>query len=153
MVRMGFDGLWTEWMHECSTAHVSVLVNGSPTNSFPMERGDRQGDPLSPFLFLLAAEGLKCILDKASEVGLLHGIHLGNLGSDFSLLQFADDILIFVPDEVEMINNLKREFRCFEVISGLRTNFKKSSLAGLNVDDLLLSNAAMVLECKTENYP
>ncbi|MCI26969.1 cysteine-rich receptor-like protein kinase [Trifolium medium] len=63
MGRMSFQILWKKWIDECvCSATVSVLVNGSPTDEFPLERGLRQGDPHSHFLFLLAAEGLHVLM-------------------------------------------------------------------------------------------
>ncbi|PNX68655.1 receptor-like kinase, partial [Trifolium pratense] len=64
MERMAFPTLWRKWIRECmGTATAFVLVNGSPTDEFPLERGLRQGDPLSHFLFLLAAEGLNILME------------------------------------------------------------------------------------------
>lgn len=55
---------------ECiSMASATVLVNGSPSGEFSLERGLRQGNPLSPFLFLIAAEGLGILMEKASDLG------------------------------------------------------------------------------------
>lgn len=73
---MSFPVLWRKWIRECvGTITASVLVNGSPTDEFPLKRGLRQGDPLSPFLFLLAAEGLyvlmKAMVDNRFQVILL----------------------------------------------------------------------------------
>ncbi|GLT25058.1 hypothetical protein SLA2020_002120 [Shorea laevis] len=81
MDRFGFGSRWRGWIKEClSTARVSILVNGSPTMEFQMGRGLRQGDPLSPFLFLMIGEGLHGLVKKAEMEGLLHGIEIGKRG-------------------------------------------------------------------------
>jgi hypothetical protein len=74
MERMSFPSLWRKWIRECvSTATASVLVNGSPTEEFRLFRGLRQGDPLSPFLFLLAAEGLNILMKAMVDSQLFEG--------------------------------------------------------------------------------
>jgi len=72
--RMTFPTLWRKWMKECvGSATSSVLVNGSPTNEFPLHSWLRQGDPLSPFLFLIDAEGLNVIMIAATEANMFTG--------------------------------------------------------------------------------
>ena len=96
MSKMGFPTLWRKWIKECvGTATASVLVNGSPTDEFPLGRGLRQGDPLSPFLFLLAAEGFNVLMESLNQNNLFSGFQLGiNASITVSHLQFADDTLI-----------------------------------------------------------
>jgi hypothetical protein len=78
MHKMEFPVLWRKWIKECvSTATVSILVNGSPTDEFTMQRGLRQGDPLSPFLFLLAAEGLNVMMTSVVQNNLFSGYTVG----------------------------------------------------------------------------
>jgi len=68
MVKMNFHPIWRKWILECvTTTSTSILVNGSPTHEFHFERGLRQCDPLSPFLFLLAAEGLNVMMKALVE--------------------------------------------------------------------------------------
>ncbi|GAU45885.1 hypothetical protein TSUD_401090, partial [Trifolium subterraneum] len=96
MGRMSFPTLWRKWIKECiCTATASILVNGSLTDTFPLERGLRQGDPLSPFLFLLAAEGLSVLMKALVENNLFTGYSVGTQAPvSISHLQFADDTLL-----------------------------------------------------------
>jgi len=78
MKNMNFPTLWRKWILECvGTAKASVLVNGCPTDEFLIERGLRQGDPLSPFLFLLAAEGFNILMHVLVEAQLFQGYGVG----------------------------------------------------------------------------
>jgi len=94
--RMSFPVLWRKWIRECvGTTTTSVLVNGSPTDEFRLERGLRQGDPLSPFLFLLAAEGLNILMTSLVQTQLFTGYSIGAVNPVVvSRLQFADDTLL-----------------------------------------------------------
>lgn len=74
---------------------MSILVNGSPTEEFKMECGVRQGDPLSPFLFILAAEGLNALVKESVSKGLYNRICVGRDAVDVSYLQYADDTIFF----------------------------------------------------------
>ncbi|CAL5443286.1 unnamed protein product [Camellia sinensis] len=88
----GFGSKWINRMKECiSTARIFVLVNRSPTKEFSPQKGLRQGDPLSPFLFNLAVEGLSILLLRARDLGLIKGVQIGVNGVVVSHLQFADD--------------------------------------------------------------
>ena len=98
--RMGFGGRWRSWLKTCvTTVRFSVLVNGSPAGFFGSSRGLRQGDPLSPLLFLLIMEVLSCILKKTEKGSLIQGFHVGPINSTgiyISHLLFADDTIFLV---------------------------------------------------------
>ncbi|CAL5361639.1 unnamed protein product [Camellia sinensis] len=96
MENFGFGDKWVGWIRSCiSTSRISVLVNGSPTAEFSPQRGLRQGDPLSPFLFTMVAEGLNILLERAKEQGMIRGASVGHQDFIISHLQFADDTIIF----------------------------------------------------------
>jgi len=132
MVKMGFPTLWHKWIKECvQTTTTSVLVNGSPTNEFPLRRGLRQGDPLSPFLFLLAVEGFNVLMEALTVNNLFTGYKLGSHDPVVvSHLQFADDTLILCEKSWANNRALRAILLLFEELSGLKVNFSKSSLVG-----------------------
>lgn len=70
-----------------------VLVNGSPTNEFEMGKGVRQEDPLSPFLFIMAMEGLNAAMNSTCEKSIFSGIMIPKEDILLSYLFYADDAL------------------------------------------------------------
>ncbi|XP_028058200.1 uncharacterized protein LOC114262057 [Camellia sinensis] len=108
LTNFGFGEKWVRWVKTCiSTARVSVPVNGSPTTKFSPMKGLRQGDPLSPFLFNIFAEGLNLLTSRAKEVSLIRGDSIGPNDLRLSHLQFADDTIIFCEADWEEIIAIK----------------------------------------------
>lgn len=144
MNKMVFPVLWRKWIKECvSTATASVLVNGSPTDEFPLQRGLRQGDSLSPFLFLLAAEGLNVLMKSVVENNLYTGYGVGLSNSEVvSHLQFADDTLLIGEKSWANVRALRAVLTLFADMSGLKVNFNKSLLVGINIGESWLVEAA-----------
>jgi hypothetical protein len=96
MLRLGFHRLWVEMvMRLVTTVSFSVLFNGEHLEEFAPSRGIRQGDPISPYLFLSAAEGLSCRLKSRVESSSLSGIKVAPSAPMVCHLLFADDSLLF----------------------------------------------------------
>jgi len=77
--QMGFGNRWLGWIDFCiKTTRFSILVNGEPVGFFPAERGLRQGDPLSPFLFIIAMEGFDSLMRKALQNNWIRGFNIKN---------------------------------------------------------------------------
>ena len=127
---MNFPTLWRKWISECvRSATATVLVNGGPTEEFPMERGLRKGDPLSLFLFLLAAKGFNMLMMPLVATGLFSGYHLGRTdGVSISHLQFADDTLLHGEKSWANVRSMREVLIIFEQVSGLKVNFNKIML-------------------------
>nr|GEW04608.1 glycerol-3-phosphate acyltransferase 1 [Tanacetum cinerariifolium] len=133
LMQMGFGLKWCNWVDAClRSASISILVNGSPTEEFRMTRGIRQGDLLSPFLFLIAAEGINVATKEAISNGVLKGVSIGREVT-VSHLQYADDTVFFGEWSQRNGRNLMGVIKCFEKAPGLKLNLSKSSLYGVGV--------------------
>ncbi|KAF5784203.1 putative RNA-directed DNA polymerase [Helianthus annuus] len=152
--QMGFSSRWCAWVRGIiSSARASVLVNGAPTFEFKCCKGMRQGDPISPFLFVIVMEALSFLISRACDLGIFKGVVLPNDGPSVSHLFFADDAIILGEWDKENIMNVVRILRCFHACSGLHINFGKSNIFGLGVDDDSVEDMAGSIGCRAEKFP
>jgi hypothetical protein len=152
--RFGFGAKWIRWIRACVFAgNLSILVNGSPTKEFNIQRGLKQGDPLAPFLFLLVAEGFGGVMKKAVEDNLFKGFQIGGGGLSISHLQYADDTLCIGEASIQNLWTIKSILRGFHMASGLKVNFGKSCLMGVNVRNDFVELACTFLNCRHGEVP
>ncbi|PWA52848.1 reverse transcriptase domain, Reverse transcriptase zinc-binding domain protein [Artemisia annua] len=131
---LGFGAKWRSWIQSClCSSRSSILINGSPTSEFPIKRGLRQGDPLSPFLFIIVMEGLHIALQNAVGSGLIRGSKVGDSGLIISHLFYADDVVITSEWNSQDMDNIIRVLHVFYLASGLKLNIAKSNLYGIGV--------------------
>jgi hypothetical protein len=125
------------WVKECITSpSYSISLNGSLVGYFQGKKGLRQGDPMSPYLFVIAMEILSLLLEDAINGNKGFMFHPKCLTLKLTHLCFADDLLIFFADKLRSIQVIQKVLEDFEVLSGLKANPAKSSVfcAGLHID-------------------
>jgi ribonuclease HI len=128
MRKLGFDHHWISVvMGMVRTVSFSVLFNGQRLDEFRPSRGIRQGDPISPYLFLLAAEGLSGLL-KSNQSLHLSGIKVATSAPPVNHLLFADDSLLFFKASVEGAQEVSYLLDVYCQASGQRINRDKSSI-------------------------
>ncbi|KAJ0612656.1 putative RNA-directed DNA polymerase [Helianthus annuus] len=154
MELMEFPDKWIGWIKGClRSGKGSVMVNDSPTCEFPFKRGLRQGDPLSPFLFIIAMQVLDMFMKRALDLGLFHGIKLPNGGPIISHLCYADDVIFIGEWSMHNVVSLNRFLRCLFLVTGLKVNHHKCRLYGLGVDGQEVIQMAQALKCGVGAFP
>ncbi|XP_074278012.1 uncharacterized protein LOC141601617 [Silene latifolia] len=127
---MGFETNWVERVMDCvQSVSFAVLINGTPTDEFRPTRGLRQGDPLSPYLFILCAEVLSSLIRREIENGALHGVRIATQAPIISHLFFADDSILFVKANEEEASRVLEVLRRYEGASGQLVSLEKTTVS------------------------
>jgi hypothetical protein len=133
LLAFGFNQNWVTWIvNLTSLAFFSILINGVPSKPFSPSRGIRQGDPLSPFLFIILAEGLSRSIHAAIDSKLLTGLSLHGISPPISHSQFVDDPLLMGSPTVREASSLLDIMQTFVDASGLECNKEKSQIFFFN---------------------
>ena len=157
--RFSFDPKFVQWIMECiTTTSMSVLVNGRPTHQFKPQRGLRQGDPLSPYLFILCSEPLARNLQFERNFNKnTIGCPIVRGGVKIPFLSFADDIIIFANGSDNACSRLTHIIEKLCSASGQKVNYHKSSIQfsknlSNNQKDRIKSRLSIINALSLEKY-
>jgi hypothetical protein len=133
LLALVFDKLWVTWiLNLTSLAFFSILINGVPSRPFSPSRGIRQGDPLSPFLFIIMAKGLSRSIHAVVANNLLIGLPLHGISPPISHSQFVDDTLLMGTPTACEANSLLSILQTFSDALGLDYKKDKSQIFFFN---------------------
>ena len=123
-----------------------------PGKSFKCKRGVRQRYPLSPLLFVLAAELLQILINKAAEQNLLKA-PIPQPDEDFPIVQYAGDTLLLLKADAKQLFFLKALLNTFAESTGLKVNYKKSLMIPINVSEERIQHLARTFGCTVGSMP
>jgi hypothetical protein len=129
MLKLGFDQRWVKLIMACvKSVKYRVCFNSVETDTISPTRGLRQGDPLSPYLFLMVAKGLSCMLKGAKERGDLEGVRVCREAPVISHLLFADDSIILMHADKKNADCLMDILNRYCASLGQKVSEAKSSI-------------------------
>jgi hypothetical protein len=129
MRKLGFDDRWVRLiMTYIRTISYAILINGQSHGHIVPSKGIRQGDPLSPYLFIICAEALSSMLNHAAGLGRISGVPICRGGTRINHLLFADDSLLFGKANLEEWRHIKEILDVYERASRQKVNMEKTSI-------------------------
>eukprot|EP00253_Pinus_taeda_P022878 PITA_22878 len=150
LTAFGFDHQWIKWILALiKSSNFSILVNGSPLEPFSPSRGIRQGDPLSPFLFVILMEGLSRLIRKAKAEGNIRGLHPPATTHQ----QFMDDTMLHDTPTVKEAKAFKNILSLFSKASGMEINHAKSTIFFFNTHLAIQKHLSNILGFRRGNLP
>ncbi|XP_026384774.1 uncharacterized protein LOC113280350 [Papaver somniferum] len=158
LLKFGFRTDFCNLIMQCvTTTNICVLLNGSTCNQFEPTRGISQGDPLSPYIFILAMEYLSRSLLISETNKTLTGVKVSRKAPAISHFLFADDILIFGQADMQHVNEILKLLQNFGTLSGQMLNFDKSCVYfshNLNLEycEFLVGSLQMSVVTDSEKY-
>src|SRR3954463_4940048 len=150
----GFSKKWCALIHSCvSGGSVAVNVNDEIGCFFQTKKGLRQGDPLSPILFNIVANMLAIMIERAKLDAQIEGVVPHLVDGGLSILQYADDTILFMEHDLDKAVNLKLILSTFEKLSGLKINFHKSELFCFGGAQDAAAQYDQIFECEQGQFP
>lgn len=147
----GFGHKWCNWISNLlGTSSSAVLLNGIPGQEIDHARGLRQGDPLSPMLFILAMEPLHKLFKKAKDLGLLSSLQRQRR---FRCSLYADDVGLFIKPIREEMLVLRGILSVFADASGLHTNMEKTEIFPISCNGVNLDDCLSIFPGRISNFP
>lgn len=129
MLKLGFATRWVQLIVRCvETVSYEILLNGAPQEPFKPTRGIRQGDSLSPYLFIICAEVLSSLLSNVEKTKAITGVPIARGRMHINNLLFANDSLLCCKANSLEWSRLIYVLNLYEQASGQRLNKKKTSI-------------------------
>jgi hypothetical protein len=149
---LGFGQIWRDIISGLLyTSTTQVLMNGVPGDLISHCRGLRQGDPLSPMMFILVMDVLGHMFSKAADEGLL--LPLSRRAFKHRVSMYADDVVLFLRPTADDIEVTMDILSLFGEATGLKTNLQKSNVLPIRCEDTDIANVQTLLPCALADFP